>query len=318
MLGWPFAIQDEDIESELPKDVDDHELIASSENIVFSSASAGMGEPSSLGSFLHLVRLRRITSQARRAQTMLSAEDSTSLTHLEELHHTLNEWRSSAPTYKSPRSIYQTQEWFNLSFHMEVLAVFRPFLSRDRPGITAHCLESSLGVIFAYSNIFNSKHSLYTWTYVYALYTAGLCCVFCIMASGTFESQQVKEGINLCRQTLKDIAARWPAISRHAESIDILGKEVIKALEERSDQFWKEVEEATMIGFSESIMDSYNSSTIPWSGAGIFDQETSSLGTEVLDHSGAMAMGMYNELFASVAVDLTSGGLTARNSPNAL
>lgn len=315
MLGWPFAIQDEDIEAELPYDMEDHELIMPSEDpMLLSSPDAGIrrGGPSSISPFLHLVRLRQITSQARQVQRLLSTDATSTITHLQNVHKSLDEWRSQAPAYQSPRSIYQRVEWFNLTYHMEVLAAFRPFLGRDRPEITAHCLESSLGVIFAYASIFNSKHSLYTWVYVYALYTAGLCCVFCIMSSsaGTFDPEHVKEGVNLCQQTLKDIAAKWPAIARHADSIEMLGKEVVKALDERSEQFWKEVEEATMIGFNESMLNSHSASPTPlmaaWTdGVGMYDHVD--LGSSGF---GAFDPSLYADLFANEAMGLTTGGGT--------
>jgi hypothetical protein len=308
MLGWPFAIQDEDIQVSLPRDLDDHEIL---EPDGMPAPCARRTEPSSQAAFLHLIRVRQITSRVRQAQIVMTANSTVDLIQLEALHQTLQDWRSSAPVYSCPRSVYHTPEWFDLSYHMEVLALFRPFLSRDRPEITTRCLESSLGVIFAYSDIFNSKQSLYTWTYVYALYTAGLCCIFCIMASSSaaggpssFDATRVKAGISRCRQTLKDISTIWPVISRHAESIDILGNEVSRALDERPEHFWKEVEEATMSGLSQTI-ENFNR---VWNG---IDQGP--FGTDDLAEDGFSASQIYNDLFSNTALNSTAGSPSNRD-----
>ena len=148
-LDRPPAIADEDIQIELPVDADDEEIksmdvsgsfgnLDSIPNTIAQGRS-NKSANSEMSVFLSCLRLRNITSNIQKFRrknehanyyaNLYSIESITASgrihADLEELLSKLESWRCSVPFFANPRTLYETQEWYDLLFLREKLMLIR-------------------------------------------------------------------------------------------------------------------------------------------------------------------------------------------------
>lgn len=211
-LDRPSAVADESIEVGFPDNANDDEIDAADSSGSFvdlnsfcqattttQSASAANTETSV---FLLCLRLRKITSKIQKKfQRNESANLSTSpismasitasgkiYADLDELLSELEQWRNSAPFFTNPRSLYETQEWFDLLLVREKLLLIRnavdlvPKRNNNIPprDLISICLECAFETIMKFSTMFEQKKVTYTRSYFQMVFTAGLSVMYCV------------------------------------------------------------------------------------------------------------------------------------------
>ena len=211
-LDRPPAIADEDIHIELPADANDEEIDAVNVEGSFgdldsfcqaiSQRQFTTTANSEMSVFLLCLRLRRITSKIQKFRrnnehanahaSPFTAESITASgkvhTDLEKLLSNLESWRRSAPFFASPRTLYETQEWYDLLFLREKLILIRmaiDIVPKQRNNIPplhliSGCLQAATGIITHFCAIFTENKVTYTRSYFQMLFAAGLSVMYCI------------------------------------------------------------------------------------------------------------------------------------------
>lgn len=211
-LDRPPAIADEDIQIELPVDADDKEIksmdvsgsfgnLDSIPNTIAQGRS-NRSVNSEMSVFLSCLRLRNITSNIQKFRrknehanyyaNLYSIESITASgrihADLEELLSKLESWRCSVPFFANPRTLYETQEWYDLLFLREKLMLIRmtiDIVPKQRNNIPqsyliSSCLESATRVITHFCTMFNDRKVTYTRSYFQMLFAAGLSVMYCL------------------------------------------------------------------------------------------------------------------------------------------
>lgn len=263
-LDRPAAIADEDIQVGFPVDANDEDIDAADSSGTFANldsfcqATTTRPTPEAnteISIFLLCLRLRKITSKIQKrfrqktehasgvTNQLLMESITTSgkiYANLDELLSELEEWRDSAPIFTNPRSLYETQEWYDLLLIREKLLLVRkaidlvPKHSNNIPpqDLISICLEYSIRIITQFSAMFERKQVTYTRSYFQMLFTAGLSVMYCISVvmdngSGTVVSaaKTLQQGEKTLKEMGKDLpdALHYVAVYE-ALRVNVLGK----------------------------------------------------------------------------------------------
>ena len=263
-LDRPAAVADEAIEVGLPVNANDDEIEAADSSGSFfdlnsfcqattttQSASAANTETSV---FLLCLRLRKITSKIQKKfQRNESAKVSTSpismasvtasgeiYADLDELLSELRQWRHSAPLFTSPRSPYETQEWYDLLLEREKLLLIRnavdlvPKRNSNIPprDLISICLDCAFETIMKFSAMFEHKKITYTRSYFQMVFTAGLSVMYCVSVvtdHGLDTIMRAAEAMEQGENTLKEMGKDLPDALHYvavyeALRVHVLGK----------------------------------------------------------------------------------------------
>lgn len=263
-LVRPAAVADEEIEVGFPVNANDDEIDAADSSGSFvdlnsfcqatsttQSASAANTETSV---FLLCLRLRKITSKIQKkfqrnesANLPTSPISMSSITasgkiyaDLDELLSELEQWRHSAPFFTNPRSLYETQEWFDLLLVREKLLLIRnavdlvPKRNNNMPprDLISICLECAFETIMKFSAMFHQKKITYTRSYFQMVFTAGLSVMYCVSVvtdHGLNTIMHAAEAMEQGEQTLKEMGKDLPDALHYvavyeALRVNVLGK----------------------------------------------------------------------------------------------
>ena len=211
-LDRPAAVADEEIEVGFPVNANDDEIDTAdcSGSFVdlnsFCQATSTTQSASAVNTetsvFLLCLGLRKITSKIQKkfqrnepANLPTSPISMSSITasgkiyaDLDELLSELERWRHSAPFFTSPRSLYETQEWYDLLLAREKLLLIRnavdlvPKHNGNIPprDLISICLEYAFETIMKFSEMFDQKMVTYTRSYFQMVFTAGLSVMYCV------------------------------------------------------------------------------------------------------------------------------------------
>lgn len=264
-LDRPAAVADDAIEVGLPVNANDDEIDAadSSGSFVdlssfYQTASTTQSAPAAnteTSVFLLCLRLRKITSKIQKkfqrkdesANVATSPISMASITasgkiyaDLDELLSELEQWRHSAPLFTSPRSLYETQEWFDLLLIREKLLLIRnavdlvPKRKNNIPprDLISICLEYAFETIMKFSAMFEQKKITYTRSYFQMVFTAGLSVMYCVSVvtdHGSDTIMHAAEAMEQGEKTLKEMGKDLPDALHYvavyeALRVNVLGK----------------------------------------------------------------------------------------------
>lgn len=248
-LHRPFAIAEKDITAGFPIDAND-EAIAAAQQIfpdldTFGAAHTPSGL-SEMAVFFLCIRLRQIVSRIHSEFSQFAGLDKytgfeTFLLSgkickiVDELFYDLKKWRDSAPVFQAPRSLYESQDWFDLLYFRERLILIRKAveLVPKRHGIPPEhllnqCLECAMSTIKLYSRLFQQGRITHTRSYFQMMFTAGLSVMFCVSVSSTLRQPAVQETLRLCGEILRRMGAKLPDAMHYVSVYEALHRNVEK------------------------------------------------------------------------------------------
>lgn len=264
-LDRPAAVADEAIEVGFPVNANDDEIDAADSSGSFADLNSFCQATSTTQSapavntetsvFLLCLRLRKITSKIQKklqrkddsANVATSPISMASITasgkiyaDLDELLSELEQWRHSAPVFTNPRSLYETQEWFDLLLIREKLLLIRnavdlvPKRNNNIPprDLISICLEYAFQTIMKFSSMFGQKKVTYTRSYFQMVFTAGLSVMYCVSVAtdhGLDKIMHAAEAMEQGEKTLKDMGKDLPDALHYvavyeALRMNVLGK----------------------------------------------------------------------------------------------
>lgn len=271
-LDRPAAVADEDIHVCFPADANDEEIDAANSSGAFAdldsfcqATTTGSAPESNteMSVFLLCLRLRKITSKIQKrfrqkveratgATNQVSTDSMTTSgkihASLDELLSELEEWRRSAPMFTNPRSLYETQEWYDLLLIREKLLLVRkavdlvPKHSNNIPpqDLVSLCLEYSIRTITQFSSMFERKQVTYTRSYFQMLFTAGLSVMYCISVITNNESETIMHAAKALQQgekTLKEMGKDLPDALHYVAVYEALRVNVLGKLSITTEQY---------------------------------------------------------------------------------
>jgi hypothetical protein len=259
ILGRPFAITESDIEVPLPFEANDDCLINTSIACLDMVPESDV-RPTEVSVFIFGIKLRRISSRVHstfytgRSTTANGTTSGARTPEFRSIGHVyaaftqfkkeLNDWRSTAPIFLHPRSLYERSEWHDFLLEKDVLLLARgalhnvpskPYAGAAVKEILAACYTSASRIIELYADLMEQKAITWTRSYFQAIFTAGLTVTFCMSldvlkgsTEADFERRDPARTLNLCSDILSVFKDKMPDAGYSAVVFDVLKDECLK------------------------------------------------------------------------------------------
>lgn len=256
-LNRPCAIPERDIQVSFPANANDEEIEAaeisgSFPNLTSFCASLPLASETTPGNtemsvFCTCLRLRQITS---RIQSKFGIKEESSsgrsnlfatgviYSQLDELLGDLQRWRFDTPIFETPRTLYETQEWYDLLHYRERLQLIRKAIdivpkrnSIPPRDLLSLCLQSAVGAITAFWKLFEIKKITYTRSYFQMLFTAGFSVMYCLSVVKDINPESIKAGtdaVTTCGGILKQMSGNLPDAERYVAVYEALSGYIIR------------------------------------------------------------------------------------------
>ncbi|TLD21359.1 hypothetical protein PspLS_09268 [Pyricularia sp. CBS 133598] len=275
ILGRPFAIAEADIAVDLPVDVGDDAITRASQDGKTSLSQLAprepTAEPTEVSVFIFCIRLRRISSNIHstfysgRGVSPVDGSDCTTTaaatpgasttSHITtsghvyvQLHRFLDElaaWRRDAPTFPSPRSLYERSEWYDFLLEKDRLLLVRgaihraPRRSHDRPpeDLLSMCNGCAARVVELYDGMLRDGHITWTRGYFQVIFAAGLSIIYCVSlglhrkaggVGGIEVPETTRRTLSLCSDILMAFKREMPDAGRFAVVFGILKDHLLR------------------------------------------------------------------------------------------
>ncbi|KAL3441530.1 fungal-specific transcription factor domain-containing protein [Aspergillus insuetus] len=243
VLGKPMAIQDADIEAELPIDADD-DLITTGN--IDGQMLRGMSEVSAQ---LRQIQLRRITSKIGTLLYRKAAnwQDSDPAKMVDEIIDELDQWRRRFPIVSQPHNVYESIQWRDLNYFRECLKCFRVLALQSPEYGTSYLdrvTEAASQVVMLYQAMRTKDNLILNWTCVHDMMSAGFTNLYCGIArrdvarNDNMTACSWQEKWSTIHSTtlavievLSYIADKWPTATTHVRVFEALATKVAHSME---------------------------------------------------------------------------------------
>ena len=170
-LGRPFSIAEEEIDVELPLNLDDS---MNSDDIIdrmFTHRSRGRPHKTGLGRFIALIRLQRIVSRIHTHIYRVDKHISTLLPEVGPLMSSLQEYKETLP----PLDLHEG-DFVHMHWHNSIRILIQPFLSILHPQdkLISTCLFASGQMCQFFKQMRQRDSSGYSFLLVNSIFMAGL------------------------------------------------------------------------------------------------------------------------------------------------
>ncbi|KAH8705919.1 fungal-specific transcription factor domain-containing protein [Talaromyces proteolyticus] len=246
-LGRPFALAEHDIDVALPLDIDD---TTTDENVIkLAQQNGATGTFSTLSSFIHMCRLRRIESKIQHeifgAGDEIFIPDSSYDEKIDLLRRMLDSWREVIPVQPNCElqggrgySIYDTKEFLNIQYSKALRMLLQPRITTTRysPNDDKTAFYFSLsaraaGDICQYYKTLHQRRPLgWNLLALHSIFMAGLTLLYCIWALRETPNLSVLEDIRACSNVLFAISERWPTANRFRDVFEVLTKKLMETV----------------------------------------------------------------------------------------
>jgi len=253
ILGRPFAILEKDINVRLPIDVDDETLTSSLAVSLDCIPPNTNSRPTELSVFIHCIKLRQISSRihtdfyiGQHGKSNGQPSRFMSIGHIYEMFFKfqteLKAWRSSAPMFPNPRSLYEKPEWHDFLYEKDLMLLARgalhniPSCSYIATGVMkevfACCYGSARRVIELYSDLMDKRVITWTRSYFQVIFTAGLTIIFCVSFDAIrniLSNEEPIQTLDLCHRILSFFKEKMPDAGSFALVFELLKDECINS-----------------------------------------------------------------------------------------
>ncbi|WVQ66218.1 uncharacterized protein L199_004397 [Kwoniella botswanensis] len=316
-FGRPFAIQDRDIDIELPVNLDaniaDQEALCELLNAQALMPETnrpgeeyrnGYGCFTSMTSFIHTIRLNQLKSKIHEQvytvdKPIRHIEDSDAI---QGILNELNMWRSNYPLQPDNRIPNCSHEFFEVEYHNCVQILLRPLAARDdAPDYwLSNCAASAAAVLDIECQLLRrDSKNLATWV-LCKIFMSGLTLLHVIWNHPqVLPSSTVSRALRSCSTCLFIYAQQFPIAGSYLDCFE----DLVKAFDERREAHARPIDDSNngnmsdMMGLSRSNDNIVNGNTASFSigdQAGAVSQ--ADIWTDRLDNMGGMLPGLREDL----------------------
>ncbi|ODO07717.1 hypothetical protein I350_03291 [Cryptococcus amylolentus CBS 6273] len=230
-FGRPFAVQDRDIDIELPVNLDanvaDHASLCS-----LLSAQSAMLE--TMTSFIHTIRLNQIKTKIHELVYTVDHASPPDQHAVNELLDELEAWKATYPAELDSRVPACSQEFFDLEYHNSVQILLRPLCAKkDAALYFLHRCATSAGAVLDIECQLLRRDSKNLATWVLAkIFMSGLTLLHVVWNyPDVLSPSVVARALRSCSTCLFIYAQQFPA----ADSYHDCFEDLVKVYDERKD-----------------------------------------------------------------------------------
>ncbi|KAI5457531.1 fungal-specific transcription factor domain-containing protein [Mariannaea sp. PMI_226] len=264
-LGRPFGVSDDDIDIELPLDIDDNHITST---MVYGQPRVAPNEPATaLSAAIHTFRLRRIWSKIQRVHYSIAKGPISGVPITEALRSELDEWHACTPKPLQPStpklSVFGSCDWFQIAFDHSILLLYCPQIVSSDPSETIslapyhECIRASKEISELYRRIFITNAASCSWGSLHILFFAGLTYIYCLWSSTAIREavtyHDIYKTCTSCTVVLSLMAERWKAAAPHRDLFDLLANRTVYAMSSKGCRGWSKkisVDDASNGGYT--------------------------------------------------------------------
>lgn len=220
-LGRPFSLSEQDIDVELPYDIDDSLKDGESvpRNVAGASRSPEKHVPSNLTAFIASLKLKRIESQV---QSSIYRVDKTVLQLLPgvpPLLSLLEEYETSLPTISPAADDFLRMHWNNAT-----RLLLQPFLGIISPDdrLIGICMHASGQVCQLFKKMRQRDAFAYSFQMVNSIFMAGLTMCYCLFRSPVLRCTSVANDLRACSSALFVMAERSSGLKKYRDILETI------------------------------------------------------------------------------------------------
>ncbi|KAH6989672.1 fungal-specific transcription factor domain-containing protein [Ilyonectria sp. MPI-CAGE-AT-0026] len=250
-LGRPLGIRLEDVDAELPLDINDSSITHM--GISGTHRDSFRDPPTTMSTAIHVFRLRclwsRIHTSLNSNETGRTFNDRAYCDSLEQFRDDLESWLASAPP-DVPRtgedlSLFAKKDWFDLNYSYTILILYRGQLAEGKctpDNVFMDCMQASRNICQGYRRQYVGTSVKYTWGTLHCLFLAGLTYLHCIWTSqAAYEAVQISDVNSTCidcTMVLVVIAEGWEYAAPYRDIFEALASQTISMML-RGDRTWE-------------------------------------------------------------------------------
>ncbi|KAJ9099575.1 hypothetical protein QFC19_006000 [Naganishia cerealis] len=227
VLGRPFGISDVDIDALMPT------------------------ESPEIAVACHVFKLRRIQSSictfVYKPVAIMDSFEEIDTTRVQIVLE-LNEWMTTFPAKAQPISIFETNNWSQISYHNSMVLLLRPVVlevSKLREHSNPRLLEwfkvftqSASAICMNYKDLHSKGKLGYTWLAMHCVFVAGLSFLYCLWIDTTVKVLEWKrrrliyDTVSACSSSLYVLAERFPTASVFRDTYERIANTVLTKVED--------------------------------------------------------------------------------------
>ncbi|OAA54160.1 Transcription factor [Niveomyces insectorum RCEF 264] len=261
LLGRPLGLSLQEIDVELPKDMDDWALLAGD----VAGSDGGCGSfapmappappappppPSSMAVAIHVFRQRCLWAKMYAAlfsdTKRVPATDTAYTARIRQLRVELDAWRATAPP-DVPRlsgtalTLFGSKDWYEVNYSHSILLLHRNRLLETRGGASAapdhivlECLDAAENISRGYHRQFVTGRVGYTWGALHFLFLAGLTYLHCLWTAPTARRSRPWDTVSNtcmdCSMVFVVMAERWGGAAPYRDIFGSLSRRTISMM----------------------------------------------------------------------------------------
>ncbi|KIW38128.1 uncharacterized protein PV06_10088 [Exophiala oligosperma] len=236
--GRPFGIAEDDIDVELPEDVNDEDITPT--GLLATPRTSHTEHPTTISAGLHNIRLRRIwvSIQTVIYPTHGDPPQSPENVVAEDLKDRLNSWYAQCPLPQTGNFAFGSKQWFSLTYHHTIILIHRQQLvsharnnfqpSDDMTPIYLECARSASTLCQMYQELYFGVTVGYTTGALHVLFLGGLTFLYCLWVSEgcrlAYRRDTVAAICTACTVSLVIMTERWSAAQPFRDTFKALSE----------------------------------------------------------------------------------------------
>ncbi|CAH0017046.1 unnamed protein product [Clonostachys rhizophaga] len=246
-LGRPLGIPLQEIDAELPADVNDSCI----SEMGITAETGASGEPGQLGKSTithanHVFRLRiiqaRICTSLFSDTARLSVHDTAYQTRIQQLRADLDQWHAAASPSTKPLAVddltmFNSTEWYDMNYSYTILLLYRNQLeayelSSDQ--IFSECIRASRTLCQGYRRLYIGTYRRYTWGTLSCLFLAGLVYLHCLWTVPSpwdvVALDDFSKTCTECTMVLVAISEGWRGAAPYRDTFEVLASRTMSMM----------------------------------------------------------------------------------------
>jgi hypothetical protein len=233
--GRPFAISDQDIDCQLPADIEDY-VDATTPNSI-STAARSVGRDTAMSCFIRQVTLQRIESRIQQSIYRVDRKTCIDDSEIDEFLLELTAWRKTMPreTYKRSKSDYMAfgNDLTMVAYNKAIRLLLYPQLFLDRINMVylRACANACAELLEIHKRRYTSTAYDLNLMALNSVYASGLTLIYCIWINPQeIFGINTSSGISACSIVLHVMAERWAGAKKYCDSFEFIQKCVLEFL----------------------------------------------------------------------------------------
>ncbi|CAI0650048.1 unnamed protein product [Colletotrichum noveboracense] len=246
-LGLPLTLPIQEVDSELPLDIDDSAI--SETQIQGSPRTSPRGPPTTVSHALHQFDIRCIWARIYAVfYSNVSIDSSDKEKHqaqVQTFRRELDDWMARTPPEPRraavPLTVFSNMEDYKLTYYETILFLYRGQLTdkKDREeDVFLECAEAAASICQGCKRLYIGKPINYTWSTVHVLFLAGLTYMHCLWTSPavrrSIRIDNVSTMFTTCTMLLAIMAERWEAAAPYRNLFEALSARTMAMVVDRN------------------------------------------------------------------------------------